>query len=95
MVPDQPKAGVVLLHGIHADRRATLSRARLLWQDGFAVLSVDLQAHGASTGDVVTFGYRESQDAVSAVRYMRRWRASTPNFMNPAATWAAASASSS
>jgi uncharacterized protein len=71
MAPAQPRGGIVLLHGIHADRRATLSRAALLWHDGFAVLAVDLQAHGASSGDVITFGYRESQDAITAVRFLR------------------------
>jgi uncharacterized protein len=72
MVPPSPKGAIVVLHGIHADRRAALSRARLFWLAGYAVLTPDLQAHGESTGTIVTLGYRESQDAVSAVQYMRQ-----------------------
>jgi uncharacterized protein len=71
MVPEAPKGAVVVLHGIHADRTATLSRAGLFWHAGYAILTPDLQAHGDSSGTVVTLGYRESQDAISAVSYMR------------------------
>src|SRR5258708_3814018 len=57
VVPSSPKAAVVVLHGIHASRTATLSRVELLWRAGYAVLAVDFQAHGESTGEAVTFGY--------------------------------------
>jgi dipeptidyl aminopeptidase/acylaminoacyl peptidase len=71
MVPESPRGAVAVLHGIHADRTAALARARLFWHAGYAVLAPDLQAHGESTGDVVTLGYKEAQDAVSSVSYMR------------------------
>jgi dipeptidyl aminopeptidase/acylaminoacyl peptidase len=72
MAPPSPKAAVVLLHGIRANRGQMLSRARLLWQAGYAVLAPDFQAHGRSTGDAITFGYRESMDAVAAIDEMKR-----------------------
>lgn len=60
-------ASVVLLHGIRADRRAMLARARMLAGHGYAVLLVDLPAHGESPGQAITLGWRESA-AVTAAR---------------------------
>jgi pimeloyl-ACP methyl ester carboxylesterase len=48
-----------------------LGRAELLWRDGFAVLVPDLQGHGESTGDRITFGYREGMDAAACIEYLR------------------------
>jgi alpha-beta hydrolase superfamily lysophospholipase len=48
-----------------------LPRAELLWREGFAVLVPDLQAHGESGGEVITFGHLESLDALAALRFMR------------------------
>jgi len=63
---------IVLLHGIRADRRSMLGRARFLYRAGYSVLSIDFQGHGESPGTEITFGYRESKDAVAAVRYVRK-----------------------
>lgn len=71
-VPTSPRAAVVVLHGVRANRSDMLARAELLWNDGFAVLAPDLQAHGESTGTHITYGHRESQDVEAAVRYLRR-----------------------
>lgn len=65
-------AAVVLLHGVRSNRGAMLGRARLLHAAGYSVLAVDQQAHGESTGDAVTFGFRERLDATSAVAEARR-----------------------
>ena len=62
---------VVLLHGVHANRRSMLGRARLLHDAGFSVLLFDFQANGESPGSHVTFGYLESRDAQAAVDYVR------------------------
>jgi fermentation-respiration switch protein FrsA (DUF1100 family) len=71
-VPGVPGHGaVVLVHGIHADRRVMLPRARFLHRAGYAVLLFDLQAHGESTGDRITFGAKESRDVASAVDVIR------------------------
>jgi len=63
---------VLLLHGIRADRRAMLGRARLLHRHGYPVLLVDLQAHGESPGDAITLGARESRGVIAARDWMRR-----------------------
>lgn len=64
-------AGVVLLHGIRADRMSMIERARFLFLAGYSVLLIDLQAHGESTGNQITLGHLESKDAVSAVEFLR------------------------
>jgi fermentation-respiration switch protein FrsA (DUF1100 family) len=62
---------VLLLHGVRANRRAMLDRARFLHARGYAVLLPDLQAHGESPGRRVTFGALESADAAAAIAYLR------------------------
>ena len=70
--PGTPSRGaMVLVHGIHADRRVMLARARFLHRAGYTVLLFDLQAHGESTGDRITFGAKESLDLASAIDVMR------------------------
>lgn len=63
---------VVVLHGVRANRAEVSDRAVLLHRAGYAVLAVDLQAHGESTGDAITFGSRERLDAVASVSEARR-----------------------
>lgn len=71
-IPGTPGAGaVLLLHPLRANRAAMIGRARLLSAEGYSLLLVDLQAHGQSTGSALTFGWLESQDARSAIAYLR------------------------
>lgn len=65
------QGSVLLLHGIRADRRSMLGRARFLHELGYATLLIDLQAHGESEGTHITAGVRESADARAAIRYLR------------------------
>jgi uncharacterized protein len=62
---------VILMHGNRANRLSMLGRARFLANAGFSVLLFDFQAHGESSGDQITFGYLESNDAQAAVEFMR------------------------
>src|SRR5512133_3445166 len=61
---------VLLLHGVHANRRVMLDRARFLHAQGYAILIPDFQAHGESPGRYVTFGALESLEA-AALDYLR------------------------
>lgn len=71
--PGQAGQGaVLLLHGVHADRRAMLDRARLLKRAGFAVLLIDLPSHGESSGERITFGWREAEGVKAALAFLRR-----------------------
>ncbi|WP_295628225.1 alpha/beta hydrolase [uncultured Nitrosomonas sp.] len=65
--------GVVLLvHSMRSNRLEMLSRARFLKDQGFTVLFIDLQAHGETTGDNITFGLRESKNVEVAVTFLRK-----------------------
>jgi len=73
LVSGQTNRGVVILqHGIHADKTTLVGRARMLAQNGYAVVLFDFQAHGESIGKHITFGYLESRDSQAAVEFARR-----------------------
>lgn len=68
----EPGAGaVLLLHGVRSNRREMLGRAMFLRDAGYSVLVIDLQAHGESLGEYITFGYLESRDVRAALDYLR------------------------
>ncbi len=67
----EQKPAVLLVHGVRSDRRSMLGRARLLFENGYSVLMIDLQAHGESPGDRLTFGYREADSVSAATRHAR------------------------
>jgi fermentation-respiration switch protein FrsA (DUF1100 family) len=62
---------VLLLHAVRADRASMVSRAKLLMAHGFSVLLIDLQAHGETPGEAITFGLRESKDVAAARDWIR------------------------
>lgn len=72
-VPGRPGGGaVLLLHGVRADRTQMLGRARFLQRAGHASLLLDLQAHGESPGERITFGAREAAGVHAALQHLRR-----------------------
>lgn len=58
---------VLLLHSIRSNKRAMLARGRFLHALGFSVLMVDLQSHGESDGEAISFGKREAADVDASV----------------------------
>ena len=64
------QGGILLVHSLRSDRRGMLDRARFLFAAGYSVLLIDLQAHGETPGEQITFGYRESFDVDAAVDYL-------------------------
>ncbi len=72
LVEGQAGKGVILLmHGVRDSRLSMLDRARFLSAAGYSVLLFDFQAHGASKGEQITFGYLESRDVQAAVQFVR------------------------
>jgi fermentation-respiration switch protein FrsA (DUF1100 family) len=72
LAPGTPGCGaVVLAHAVRSDRSQMTRRATFLHDAGYGVLLFDAQAHGESTGERITFGYRESHDARAAIAEAR------------------------
>jgi pimeloyl-ACP methyl ester carboxylesterase len=55
-------SAVILLHGVGDNREGVAGYARLFLQHGYRVLLPDARAHGNSSGDLATYGLRESDD---------------------------------
>jgi pimeloyl-ACP methyl ester carboxylesterase len=61
--PHRPNGdSVILLHGLGDNRIGMTGYAQLLLAHGFKVLLPDSRAHGASGGDLATYGLRERND---------------------------------
>ncbi|ABC27726.1 putative lipase [Hahella chejuensis KCTC 2396] len=72
-----PAAGqqcALLLHGVRSDRTSMIKRALFLQKSGYSSLLIDLQGHGETQGEQITFGYRESDNVKSAIAYLRTQR---------------------
>jgi len=71
--PIQNDRGIVLLlPGIRADRLSMVDRTRFLRRAGYSVLLVDFRATGETKGDHITFGWKESQDVLAAINFLRQ-----------------------
>jgi alpha-beta hydrolase superfamily lysophospholipase len=66
------RGGILLLHGIHGDRRQMAARAAFLQRRGYAVMLIDLPGQGASTAPAVTFGLAEAEGVRAALDALRR-----------------------
>lgn len=61
----------LLMHGVRSDRTSMIERSKFLDSRGISSLLIDLQAHGETAGELITFGIRESVDAANGVKYLR------------------------
>ena len=69
----KPGGGVLLLvHSMRSNRMEMLSRARFLKDQGYSVLFIDLQAHGETAGDHITFGLHEAENVEASVAFLRK-----------------------
>ena len=67
-----PKACVLLMHGIRSNKAHMMGRAQRLMRAGYSSLAIDLQAHGETGGETITFGIRESKNAHDAADFLRQ-----------------------
>lgn len=75
IMPGEPEKGsILLLHGIRANRLQMLGRARFFHGIGYSVLAIDMQAHGESPGERITYGARESMGVGAALEYLKASR---------------------
>lgn len=70
-VPGENGAAVILVHGLGSRGITMIYHATALASRGYGVLLFDLRAHGSSEGDTCTGSWRETQDLLGAVDYVR------------------------
>ncbi|HXQ26064.1 MAG TPA: alpha/beta hydrolase [Candidatus Acidoferrales bacterium] len=64
--PPKPNGDWVLLfHGVSDNRTGVLGHAEFLLRHGYSVVMMDARAHGASGGDMATYGWKERYDTVA------------------------------
>ena len=69
---EDPKAVVIFLSGIHNPSvTAFFGHARMLVDEGYASILLEMRAHGESEGDVIALGFKEHLDTRAVVDYIR------------------------
>lgn len=69
---ENPKAVVIFLSGIHNPSvTAFFGHARMLLDEGYASILLEMRAHGESEGDVIALGFKEPLDTRAVVDYIR------------------------
>lgn len=71
---EHSKTCLLLMHGIRSNRLEMVGRSLFFERNGYPSFAIDLQGHGESPGDEITYGYRESDSARTAVSYLRQNR---------------------
>lgn len=61
----------LLMHGVRSNRVSMIDRSVFLKEMGISSFLIDLQAHGETPGEEITFGIRESIDAENGVEYLK------------------------
>jgi uncharacterized protein len=66
--PDHPNANWVLLfHGVADNRIGVVAQSEFLLRAGYSVVMMDARAHGASAGQIGTYGWLERNDTKSII----------------------------
>jgi hypothetical protein len=65
-------AWVLVLHGVADNRYGTEEHARMLLQNGYGVVTMDSRAHGASGGEMATYGWLERNDVSATIDELLR-----------------------
>ena len=69
---EHPKAVIIFLSGIHSPSvTAFFGHARMLLDQGYASILLEMRAHGESEGDVIGLGFKEYRDTQAVVDYIR------------------------
>jgi alpha-beta hydrolase superfamily lysophospholipase len=65
-------AWVLVFHGVADNRYGMTEHARLLLQRGYGVVMMDSRAHGASGGEMASYGWLERADATAVIDEVTR-----------------------
>ncbi len=71
-IPGSRPAAIIVVHGLSANRSATLPEATILAEAGFHVLQIDLRGNGQSEASPNTYGYYEALDVQAAVDFLEK-----------------------
>lgn len=71
-IPSRNKSAILVQHGYRDCSHSMLWNGLMLARHGFGVLWFDFRGHGASGGDKVTLGLRETADTDGAVAFLTR-----------------------
>jgi fermentation-respiration switch protein FrsA (DUF1100 family) len=63
---------IIVSPGYHTAMSALLGMCALLWRDGHNILAFEYYGHGTVVGEPVTLGYREMNDFLGAVAYVKQ-----------------------
>ncbi|GAA4467726.1 hypothetical protein GCM10023189_51890 [Nibrella saemangeumensis] len=66
----QAQGTVILCHGHASNKAKILAETQFFHELGYNTLSFDFRAHGNSSGNVCTIGYRETRDLEAAYEYV-------------------------
>lgn len=70
---EKPKAVVIFISGIHNPSvTAFYGHAKMLKQNGFASILMEMRAHGESEGNLICLGYKEVLDVKAVVNYIKK-----------------------
>lgn len=71
--PEHPNGNWVLLfHGVADNRIGVIGQSEFLLRAGYSVVMMDARAHGASEGQLATYGWLERNDTKSIIDALRR-----------------------
>lgn len=71
VMPESPKATVILLSGIqNPSVTGFFGYAKMLRDNGYGALLIEMRAHGESEGDTIAFGMNEYLDVKAGVAYL-------------------------
>jgi pimeloyl-ACP methyl ester carboxylesterase len=65
-------AWVLVFHGVADNRYGTEEHARMLLQNGYSVVMMDSRAHGASGGEMASYGWLERKDTSAVIDQLER-----------------------
>lgn len=69
---DSPQGVVIFLSGIHNPSvTAFYGHAKMLLEDNYASLLLEMRAHGESEGDLISLGFKEHLDVAAALDYIK------------------------
>ena len=70
--PDDPNGSWVLLfHGVADNRMGVIGQSEFLLRAGYSVVMMDARAHGASEGEIATYGWLERNDTRAIIDALR------------------------